>query len=311
MISFEEFSNYFVERAKDYMPKEYQGGEIVVSKYLKYNGQELHSVCLQAPGQKIAPTLYLEDMYKCIRNGMSVNEVVEGFANELIPDARHTPDFKTDDFRDFDKMKDKVYLHVVNRKGCRELLSMHPYKVTGNLAKMYIMEVAPNCGAKISNELMAKWGVDVDLLDRVATQNSVKDKGVNLQPLGLSMLFDTKSNLMDGITPLDTQEIYVLRSNESPHGAVAMFYPEVMQGIANRQDSDFYIIPSSIHEVMLCSKKHSMLSARELEDTLRTANREVVSEREQLDNRIYEYDRETKEITIVPEAREKRKDIER
>ena len=59
---------------------------------------------------------------------------------------------------------------------------------------------------------------------------------------------------------------------------------------------DFYVIPSSVHEVILVPKKKS--SASKLNDILNDVNKNNLDPVEMLSDHIYEYSVELDEVTI-------------
>ena len=62
---------------------------------------------------------------------------------------------------------------------------------------------------------------------------------------------------------------------------------------------DLYILPSSIHEVILLLDDEYVQSSEELREMVRETNRMVVDQEEVLSDHIYHYDREKDEIRIA------------
>ncbi|MBQ5951318.1 MAG: hypothetical protein IJL66_04140 [Lachnospiraceae bacterium] len=75
-------------------------------------------------------------------------------------------------------------------------------------------------------------------------------------------------------------------------GAAAMFYPGLLRRIAGVLGSDLYLLPSSVHEVILVPV--SIPATRlDLARTVQEINRTVVREEDRLSDRVYVYRRET------------------
>ena len=74
-----------------------------------------------------------------------------------------------------------------------------------------------------------------------------------------------------------------------------MLYPDLIQDFADAIDSSFYIIPSSIHELLLLPAEHDEES-REIKSMIREINDTQVSEEEILSYSLYFYDREKGKI---------------
>ena len=75
------------------------------------------------------------------------------------------------------------------------------------------------------------------------------------------------------------------------NGAVAIFLPGVAKRLADLMDADFYMVFTSIHEVMIHNADHSY--PEDLENVLRETLREATPEEDFLTDKIYRYCRET------------------
>jgi hypothetical protein len=78
-----------------------------------------------------------------------------------------------------------------------------------------------------------------------------------------------------------------------------MFYSDVLRTFADELGQDLYILPSSIHEVLVIGKEE-VTSVRDLQDMVWEANHTVVTSKEFLSNQVMYYNRITDEIEMVP-----------
>lgn len=88
-------------------------------------------------------------------------------------------------------------------------------------------------------------------------------------------------------------------TNESKlFGAAAMLYPQLFVPIADRVKSNLYILPSSIHELIVipCT---SRLKIDELKEMVREVNKSSVSPQERLSDSVYIFDREKERIVVA------------
>jgi hypothetical protein len=67
---------------------------------------------------------------------------------------------------------------------------------------------------------------------------------------------------------------------------------DYLEKIADAMDEDFYIIPSSIHEILILRYDES-IDPCELVRVIRDVNANVVEEQEVLSDSLYRYDRKT------------------
>ena len=92
--------------------------------------------------------------------------------------------------------------------------------------------------------------------------------------------------------------LYVATNNGKEYGATAMLYPEVLkEGLEVLGDS-FYIIPSSIHEVLLL-KVDERNTPKELAELIKATNDNVLEKDDILSYKLYFYDKESKEVSIA------------
>ena len=83
-----------------------------------------------------------------------------------------------------------------------------------------------------------------------------------------------------------------------------------MEKVARIFPEGFFILPSSVHEVLIVPKD-TYLSVKELGNLVREVNQSEVSREEVLSDRVYEYDSEKGRIRQIPDSIEKGRGMER
>lgn len=76
-----------------------------------------------------------------------------------------------------------------------------------------------------------------------------------------------------------------------------MFYEGVLRGFAEQIQDDFYILPSSIHELMLVPKAGNE-DWEGLRQMVREINDSVIDETEVLSGEVYYYSRKENEVVM-------------
>ena len=89
--------------------------------------------------------------------------------------------------------------------------------------------------------------------------------------------------------------MYVLTNTSGSLGAAALFYPDVKEKAAELLGSDYYILPSSVHEVILVPDSAG-INAKELCDMVKQANRTVVEEQDILSDNVYHYSKDERRL---------------
>jgi hypothetical protein len=107
----------------------------------------------------------------------------------------------------------------------------------------------------------------------------------------------------------------LVASNENKmFGANILADSMMMEKISQVINDDMYIIPSSVHELLILPKENAKdfgLGPKDLEAMVRDVNATQVEPHERLSNRVYEYNRDEKEVSIAKETNEKVKAMER
>lgn len=104
-----------------------------------------------------------------------------------------------------------------------------------------------------------------------------------------------------GIPRPDEENImlYILCTPQAVSGAAVLLNRDAMQKASDAIGGDLFILPSSIHEVLLVSS--AGLRPEELEGLVQSVNRSEVRPEEILSNRVYRYDCQTKQLSMAVE----------
>ena len=90
------------------------------------------------------------------------------------------------------------------------------------------------------------------------------------------------------IAPEDEQ-MFVASVPDKIRGAGVIAYPNFMEDAAEKMGGDFFVIPSSIHEVLLVRDNGEMTS-KDLENMVKEVNATQVEPEDQLTDHVYHYD---------------------
>ncbi len=170
----------------------------------------------------------------------------------------------------------------------------------------------------VTNDRMEQWGASEEDLHSSAMEGAWRNEPPVL--LGMdgvlnSILLDDKreTNLFEEKGTHDGSgkgALYVLTNKSRINGASVAAYPEVMERLDGMFPKGFYLLPSSVHEMLVCPRV-TEFSPRELGEMVRAVNRECLAREDFLSDRVYEYDREAKTIRQIPESMEREKEAER
>ena len=318
----EEFADQVQEHLKDFLPGKYSGWEIRIEQVFKTNERKT-ALTVFDPDKKersMSPVIYLDGFYEDYRNGESM-EMIMGRIMEKHQMMREFPQKEltdklnsiTDHLGSWDEMKGRLIISVIGRDRNRELLETVPHTDAGDLSAVYRVYVSREendiASILVTNKIQKMWNVPTEEIHSTALENSM-----SVLPLRVSGMGEVVTELFAGDDMEEDREIsgdeslYVVTNKQSMNGASAIFYPNAAEKIGAIFPNGCYVLPSSIHEVLLC-EKGSMLP-EELENMVREINRNVVAPNEVLSDRVHEYDPMTRRISLAGQMPEITKNMQ-
>lgn len=276
------------------------GMEISFQTITRNNDVRLHGCLLRRNESHIAPTLYMENFYDLYKDGMSVGETADAMLKicvNSLDDVREF-DFAPEDWESVRKM---IGMKVLGYERNPELLQRVPYIRYEDLAVVFIF-VLKEAGitggvAVITSELSGLWGISAEELFAQARQSAP----VLLEPVVSNirnMIGDCPEEVEEIIDdPENAVDMYILTNKSQTYGASALFYPGLLEKITDYLGGGFYILPSSVHEVILIPEAAGEPDA--LRRMVQEVNRCEVPEDMILSDNVYYYDPEEKQFRIV------------
>ena len=318
MFNFEDFCDYVQMSIKDHLPVEQQDAKVTINNVMKNNGLTLHGVVVHPEGQCVAPTIYLEGFFKQYEEGADLDSVMDKIAG-TISEHLNTPEEFSDVaqmYSNYDAVKDKIVMAVVNTAKNRELLSQVPHTEREDLSLIYKVVVgtgADGIGSiTIRNEHMEQWGVTVDEIHEMAMKNTKEILPVTVQTMtevmremfGSDGMPEEMAEMMFSDMPLN-QQMFIISNKSKVNGAASMFYEDTLSELADKIGTSLYILPSSVHEVIAVST--DMGTPEALAGMVREVNGGQVAPEEQLSDHVYKIDEKVKIICIADTTMEQLK----
>lgn len=303
-MKYEEFIEYVRVHLSSYFEPD---TTIIIHRVLKNNSTELDGISVLKKNQNISPTLYLNDYYEEYLFGTPLEQLLdELYHNFLHPYTGFQ--FSISDFKKFGFIKEKIVYRLVHYDSNKALLSDVPHQKFLDLAIVYYVmlhsDEKGNACIMIRNEHMQMWDVSMETIHQHAAKNTPRLLSARIQPMEemiQSFLFpsEPKSSLLfhrydDGYKPVP---MYVMTNSSYLNGAAVLLYENVLSSFADSLQENLYILPSSIHEVILIPANGSFSKAS-LELMVNEVNQKEVSPMERLSNHVYFYDHNTHTLTL-------------
>lgn len=266
----------------------------------KNNGVILDGLSVRREGERAAPAVYLESYYQEYLSGSSLEQIQETIL-ECCEDNGFLEEFDGDFFMDYRKVRPTVVYKLIHYEKNKKLLEGIPYVPFLNLAVVFycLLSDTPvgNATVLIHNSHIEYWHITCAELYRDAKQNTPR-----LLPAELKSMTEVILELSDG---LDGQEedavpMYVLTNVRKSLGAACILYENMLKHCGEWIGSSYYLLPSSIHEVILVPER-AVPDKRELSAMVRDINRTQVLPTEVLSDEIYFYSAKAGRLVMVKE----------
>ena len=275
---------------------------IHIHEVYKNNGTVLDGLIILENSANASPTLYLNYYYSSYEEGETFSAVYTRLLQDYRdnrPDGSIDPEF----FRDFGNVRDHISFKLIHYEKNRALLADTPHLRFLDLAIVFyhLLSLDGELGRVtmlIRKAHAENWDTTPRDLYRTAKQNAMKLLPATLQDLHQVAVHLTASvkTSEDGchvfFTPPEDPVIplYLLTNKKNLFGASCMLYNGILKNYAEQMKADFYIIPSSIHEVLLLPvTSKDQYDRAHLDRLVREVNREAVDPEEVLSDHVYFY----------------------
>ena len=202
----------------------------------------------------------------------------------------------------------QIYATLLNRRENEDLLKTLPHRDFLDMSLIYYIDLGPGHGlAKLSSKMMEEYGFTEDRLYDIARKNMLETGYAQCKDIMSSM---TGTPGLDALSDKEVtpDQIYVLPNTDLVNGSGLAAMPELIQQISQNIGDDVYVLPSSVHEVLICPSGY--LGEKDpafLQQLVREVNGSVVEKQDQLTESIYFYDRNERTISIaIPQYEEDR-----
>ena len=151
---------------------------VSVNEVTKNNGLTLTGITIKSKDSNLAPTIYLNDMYKEYLAGASIGEIVNRVIKVYQENCVHN-DFDVSAITDFDRVKSRICFKLVNAERNVALLKTVPYVEFHDLAVVFYILLSCDAGGNatvtVKNEMLDIWGInEIDDLYELAKRNTTR-----------------------------------------------------------------------------------------------------------------------------------------
>lgn len=292
-MKFEEFKNEVVGKIREFLPESFSSAEVGLQVVRKNNDLQLTGLTIKSADSNICPTIYLEKFYEEYEDGADMGEILSRIA-QVRMNHEVSEQLDVAQITDFEQVKGKLVPRLVNADMNVTLLENRPYMKVADLAVTYCILLDQSfdgtASVAVTNDLMTRWNISVEGLNEVAISNLPE-----ILPSTFRGMTEVMSELMgmskEDIEMMgmftDEEQMYVLTNTMKLNGASALLDKKMMEEIVGIV-GEFFILPSSIHEVLIVPVKSGM-DVEILENIVCEINATQVQLEDRLSNHVYAY----------------------
>lgn len=283
-----------------------EGYHVSINKVTKNNDCHLTGLTIMEEGCNLAPTIYLEGLYENYRNGKSMDKLCRDIIR-IHEENKAKEDFDIEEIMNFEQIKDRICFKLVNRERNKELLQNTPHIIFLDLAIVFYVLVSKEADATASilvkDNLLESWGVkDTDKLFEFAKKNTqylLRGTVSSMMEVMTEIICDDTNDLpsefVDEFFDMSFDEnnampMYVATNSVKLNGASVICYDGLLESFAEKIDGNFFILPSSTHEVIFVPD-FGGFDAKELKAMVCEVNETQVDPDEILSNNVYRYNK--------------------
>lgn len=281
MMNYEEFKSQVIDTFATYLPEEYKGSKVSVTMIPKIN-VEMDAINVECPRESevvAQPILYLQGLYGEYTKTKNLQGVLKQ-ASKVFVHYCNFPDFvSTTDEGLLEK--DRIVINLISTEKNGHLLNHCPHREILDMAVIYRQVV---------------FLADGSFNGSIVTNQQLNSLDITEEELHSLALANTERMFPVDIHPLD-EKIYLVTNQCKAHGAATMLYEGLLAEIAEKFQDDLYIIPSSIHEIILIGITGE--NADRMRALVVDANRDMVKKPVILTDTIYQYRRNEKDLIVA------------
>lgn len=308
----EEFLEIIIVNLIDYLPSKYQDMACYKQAVDKVNGIRVGfrlgtKDSSKEKGYSISTVYYIEDAYNSFLED-TIEDALTYLAKDYLKVMEIAPPANVMSFLRNGKasfLKETVICQLVNAAANKKLLMNVPHRRFYEFAIIYrmILSDSGNASSVVTYSMANKFGFSEEQLYNYALENTRKMATICTLIETLMEEEELDKEFLQTLFPTNPkQQLYYIGNRIHLYGASTILIEERLYELANRVNSDLYLMPSSVHEMLaICV---DAMSPEYLADMIMKTNATQVEPQIRLSNSVYMYSWEKRQVFIVREATE-------
>ena len=309
-MDYERFKEGFQDALKAELAVRGADVELTARRVDKMN-DSYDAITVRPVDSSIGVNISVEKAFAAYENGTPIPEIAEHFADAVEKGFRESPQVDLESLSDYEQMKSKLSMEVVSAEKNAELLESVPHERMEDMAVVYRFVLdqtdSGNGTILVTNQLLEQYGITKEQLRVDAIENAPEIRPSEIRGMS-EVMSELAPSMIPEVAPEDEQ-MFVATVPDKIHGAGVIAYPNFMEDAAQKMGGDFFVLPSSIHEVLLV-KDNGQMTAKELENMVKEVNATQVEPADQLTDHFYHYDSQNHIFELADKYEERQREAE-
>lgn len=198
----------------------------------------------------------------------------------------------------YDSIKDLLEVNAMSEKYNRDVLAGTKYRVLGDIAIVYFINADNRDLGEVMKAIPVLNAISIKQIENDALLNSMTRNPAVIKSM------DSEIESIIGISiPKDeaTSEMYIASVPSKKFGACVLAYPGFFEQAAATVDGSYYVIPSSVHELILVKDSGNLSDddINKFKSDIKLVNKTILARDEILSDNLYHYDAEFHKFEIA------------
>lgn len=308
-MMYEMFKERVAKEGITFLPKQYQEDyqfKVVSSTRINEKKDALFLVNKDIKSG-MSPTLYLDEIYQdWNQEKISFEQMLKQLVDQYVKYLQVKSSDIDPSMINREYIKSHVCCILIHPQKNADFLINIPHKEFLGLAVCYRCDMGKNYAFNVNNHMMKGFNIDLEELDTWAKRNTKVLKPSILSDMDEMMFaMAKKAGIPEELTnvlmmAVGATKTKVVTNAEAYYGASALLFEDTLFSFAEILGKNYYIIPSSVHELILMPGEDNQIPEQKLVDMVREVNNDMLSSREFLTDDIFYYDRLERKLVRIP-----------
>lgn len=286
-MNINEFNQEFCDALQEAIAPE--DGKIEAVSIPK-NNVLLQTATIRYGDDPVGIVVYPDQYYDAYKEGIPMADIINDIKNNVL--TADKPNFALESINR-EAAPDHLRSAIVGYDKNREWLQDIPHERVSDMAVYAKWHIGNFASTKVNNQMLGFMQMTKEEVLQMAKANTAANMDFKsmddvmkeiLISNGMDVEMAHAMTIGSGSSPL-----HVLSTKDATDGAALIADNKILKQIHEQLGEDFYILPSSIHEVLILPKSEAVGDVEELKEMVTMINSTEVPLQDQLSDNVYEF----------------------